>query len=244
MGKEDIKMAAELAVVLPVYNEAGIIEKIIEEWSAELNRQNIDFEIQAYNDGSSDRTLELLAGLALKNAKLVVHNETNAGHGPTILKGYRENSGQSWIFQTDSDGEIGPEGFRELWEQRNNYDLLVGKRQRHHQPLVRAIISSVSRLLIWVLYGRGVSDVNVPYRLMRAEKFRPLFFQIPSDTFAPNLIISGMAPIMKARILEAPVQQYPRRTGKASLNKMKLLGAALKAFSQTIGFRFGLYGRA
>ncbi|OGB89548.1 hypothetical protein A2625_01335 [candidate division WOR-1 bacterium RIFCSPHIGHO2_01_FULL_53_15] len=234
----------ELAVVLPVYNEEEIISQVIEEWAKELDALDIDFEIHAYNDGSRDGTLKALTGLASKYSNLIVHDKTNSGHGPTILKGYRENCDKDWIFQTDSDGEIGPEGFRELWKQRNNYDLLIGKRQRHHQPPARKIISSISRLLSRGLYGRGVSDANVPYRLMRAEKFRQLFFRIPADTFAPNLIISGMASIMKARILEAPVQQYPGPTGEASLNKMKLLGAALRAFFQTIGFRFGLYGQA
>ena len=65
-----------------------------------------------------------------ENKDLIVHDKLNSGHGPTILQAYRENSDADWIFQTDSDDEIGPEQFEDLWRSRDNYDFLIGRRVR------------------------------------------------------------------------------------------------------------------
>lgn len=104
----------ELAVVIPVYNEEGAIENVINKWTKELNSLGIDFQIHVYNDGSKDNTLQILKHIAKKNNRLILHDKKNSGHGPTIILGYRENSNVKWIFQIDSDDEIKPETFEDL----------------------------------------------------------------------------------------------------------------------------------
>lgn len=50
----------QLSVVMPVYNEAGIIGSVLDSWTLELDRLGIDYELLAYDDGSKDKTLEIL----------------------------------------------------------------------------------------------------------------------------------------------------------------------------------------
>ena len=151
------------------------------------NILNIDYHIHAYNDGSKDNTAKILMEFAAKAAgRLIVHDKPNSGHGPTILKGYRDNaSNYEWIFQIDSDDEMGPENFHSLWDQRSNYDFLIGIRDGREQPLPRKIISLVSRLCVRVFYGKSVWDVNSPYRLMRSDKFKELYNRIPQTHLLP-----------------------------------------------------------
>jgi len=132
----------ELAVVMPVYNEEGAIRNVIRKWSDELQRLEIDFEIHAYNDGSKDKSLQVLRELASQNPGLIIYDKANSGHGPTILQGYRENSRAEWIFQIDSDDEIGCEGFEELWKNRKRYSFLIGHRIRERQPLSRKVVNA------------------------------------------------------------------------------------------------------
>jgi dolichol-phosphate mannosyltransferase len=230
----------ELALVMPLYNEEGAIGTVIRKWTEELQKLKIDFLIHAYNDGSKDGTLHILNDLAAENKRLIVYDKPNSGNGPTVLLGYRENSDAEWIFQIDSDDEIGPEKFGELWKNRDRYDFLIGSRVLAEQPLVRRLVSSISRLTIRLFYGSMIFDVNSPYRLMRSSVFKDIFYSLPEGLFAPNVIISGIVSLKNLRAYEIPVQYKPRVTGEVSLKKIKLLKAAAKSFYQTIACRFKL----
>ena len=231
----------DLCVVVPVYNEEGSIESVLRKWTAALDALGIRYEIHAWNDGSKDSTETILARCAAaSDGRIVARNKPNSGHGPTILGGYRVAADRAeWIFQIDSDDEMGPEGFPGLWERRAEYDFLVGRRAGRLQPLPRKIVSAVSRLSVRLFYGRGgVWDVNSPYRLMRASAFRPFYRAIPDDTFAPNVLLSGLAARHRLRCLETPVAQRDRTTGEVSIKKWKLLKAAARSFLQTVRFSF------
>lgn len=227
----------ELAVVIPVYNEAGAIEGVIRSWTRRLESLSIDFEIHAYNDGSSDQTAKILGDLARSNPHLCVHNKENSGHGPTILQGYCENANADWVFQVDGDDEMKPDSFPALWALREEYDMLVGERDRHGQPPARQLISAVSRATVRLFYGSKIFDVNAPYRLMRSAAFARAWAAIPSDTFAPNVVIAGLASALDMRVYRTNVSQEPRQSGEVSIKHWKLLKAAIRSFAQTISLR-------
>lgn len=228
----------ELAIVMPVYNEQGAIGNVVKKWHEELSKHKIKFELHTYNDGSKDNTKQILDELAKQYHTLRVHHKTNSGHGPTILLGYRENSHIPWVFQTDSDDELPPDSFILLWDKRNDYDFLIGSRCERNQPKPRKIISAISRSTVRLFYKKGVHDVNSPYRLMRTERLKTLFQLIPENTFAPNVIISGMAGLRKLRIFQIEVPHQNRKTGEVSIKKWKLFKVSLRSFRQTIAFRF------
>ena len=227
----------ELALVMPVYNEEEILENVINDWTNVFEGLDIDFEILAYNDGSKDKSLEILRKNAENNSRLIVRDKKNSGHGPTILQGYRDCAeNYEWIFQTDSDNELGSEGFVELWKNRCDYDFLIGKRFYKNRDASRKIISNVAKIITRILCGKGVSDVNCPYRLMKTSVFKDLFLKIESDTFSPNIIVSGFVNRNNIKFFEIPVEWKNRSTGTVSIQKMKLFKSAAKAFFQTIKF--------
>ncbi|MBQ8124303.1 MAG: glycosyltransferase family 2 protein [Kiritimatiellae bacterium] len=236
-------MSDRLCVVMPVYNEQDAIGPVLEKWDAALKGLCIDYEIRPYNDGSKDNSLSVMRNVAEKLGGVKVKDKPNGGHGNTILTGYREaaKDGFDWVFQIDSDDEMGPEKFNALWSRRNDYDFLVGIRDGRVQALPRKIISFVSRLCVRMFYGKSVWDVNTPYRLMRVTAFSSFYEAIPMTTFAPNVILSGLAARHKLRCFETRVPQHDRTTGEVSIKKWKLLKAAAKSFWQTILFSFGLY---
>ena len=228
-----------LAIVMPVYNEEAAIGAVLDKWVAAMDRLGIEYQIHPYNDGSKDNSWDVIRAKAEEHAgKVVAHTKPNGGHGPTILQGYREaaEAGYNWVFQIDSDDEMGPEGFGELWNRREEYDFLVGIRDGRKQALPRKIISAFSRLSVRLFYGKSIWDVNTPYRLMRVSAFKDVWNAIPRNTFAPNVIITGMAASKKLRCYETRVPQHDRTTGEVSIKKWKLLKAALRAFGQTIVF--------
>ena len=223
----------ELSIVMPVYNEAAVIAEVVTSWLREVERLGIDYELLAYDDGSRDDSGHVLERIGMEHTGLVVTRKTNSGHGPTILRGYGEARGE-WVFQVDSDDEMGAEHFAALWNLRDDFDLLVGRRHQRDSPAARRLITALSRATVWALFGRAVTDVNAPYRLMRRSSLTAMLDMIPAGTFAPNMIISGLAARRGLRVREVLVPHRGRRTGAVSIIKWRLWKGAACAFVQTL----------
>jgi len=230
-------MNLDLALVMPVYNEESCIEEVVHSWFETLSSLDISFRMIVLNDGSSDNTGKVLEKYKNNNWVHVI-NKPNGGHGPTILMGYKKAVGiAKWVFQCDSDNEMESRYFPELWNCRNDYDALFGTREGRQQNLARKIITLVSRLTVRIFFGKGVQDVNTPYRLIKTEYLEKIIVQIPEHTFAPNVIISGTLSKAGARILNKTVPHNQRKTGSVSIVKWSLWKAALKSFFQTLSCR-------
>lgn len=223
----------ELTVVMPAYNEEEAIAGVVNEWVERLDRMGIDYRLDVRDDGSRDRTLEILRGLEEQIPRLRVTTRPNAGHGPTVLRAYREAEGE-WVFQTDSDGEISPADFAPIWYRREAYDFLIGRRFHHGAPWPRRIVTTLARWTVRVSFGRAPHDVNVPFRLMYRDLLRPLLDAVPADTFAPNVALSGLAAASGLRLFEHPVLHRDRAGGQTSLDRRALLRASRRSLTETL----------
>ncbi|MFH1844375.1 MAG: lysylphosphatidylglycerol synthase domain-containing protein [bacterium] len=232
-------MSKELALVMPVYNEAECIARVLSSWLAEFKRLGIDYIAIVLDDGSTDGTAEQLAAFA-EHDRVECIQKMNEGHGPTVLRGYRRAIELAdWVFQCDSDDEMSPASFVRLWEIRENHDAVFGHRQGRRQSPLRRLVTWTSRATIRFCFGNTVRDVNTPYRLLRSDCLRAVLPRIPADTFAPNVLLAGAASRQRWRTAELPVPHRPRRTGTVSLLHFGLWRAAGQAFWQTMKFRFG-----
>lgn len=224
----------ELALVMPVYNEEGCVAAVVRSWRDMLRAAGIHFVMLVINDGSQDRTADILDEFAGEEFIRVVH-QANAGHGPTILRGYRQAvTLADWVFQCDSDNEMSPDAFGGLWHVRHSVDAVFAARQDRRQNLQRKLISFCSRLTVSLLFGRGIEDVNSPYRLIRSSTLQPILEWIPPDAVAPNVIVCGALTVAGARTSSVPVPCRPRQTGCGSIVRWRLWEMALRAFGQAM----------
>jgi len=231
----------ELSVVMPVYNEADAVEPVVRAWVEELDRLTICYEFLVYDDGSRDQTADVLRRIANERSQIVVKSHGNMGHGPTIRKGYREATGD-WVFQIDSDDEISPSAFEQLWTRRADYDLLLGCRQGRQATIARRIISFGSRSVVRLLFGRGLWDVNTPYRLVRRSALTAMLPGIPARAFAPNVIMAGLAVRDRLRVYQIWVPHQQRRVGTGSIVGWRQWRTALRCAIETASAALG--GRA
>lgn len=232
-------MKIQLFVVIPVYNEEEIIKVVVEDWITVLNKLNINYKLKLYNDGSTDSTLYVLENLNNRYPEYIeLIDKKNSGHGPTILKSYKESLEAEWLFQVDSDNEIKAHYFAAFWEIKDQYDLIIGKRIDRDSPLFRKVMTYFSYLVVKLFYSKGIKDVNCPYRLMRTSAFKAIFTSIPEDTFAPNIIVSGMASKKKFNIKSFDIQFDTRASGVSSLssNITKLLKISINSFLEIINY--------
>jgi len=79
-------MTLVLSIVMPAYNEEDCIEKVVGNWTDYLKKKfpNEDTTLIVINDGSKDRTGELLTAMAVNNPRLTVINQKNGGHGNAV----------------------------------------------------------------------------------------------------------------------------------------------------------------
>ena len=226
-----------LALVMPLYNEEGCAFDVVMSWANMLSRLNIDYLMIVLDDGSTDRTADILNQLA-DHDRIEIVRKQNTGHGPTIMLGYRRAvEVADWVFQCDGDNEMPPDHFSAMWNKREDFDALFGHREGRKQNLARCLMTRGSRMIVRMIFSKGVKDVNTPYRLMRSSILRPIVEPIPIDTFAPNVVISGAIAKAKLRIHSCPVPHEPRQTGAVSLAKRKLWKIAVRTVCETVQCR-------
>ena len=219
------KLLKDVAVVIPVFNEEKLIGECINEWLNVLDSVNLNYEILIIDDGSSDATISIVERYGdNQNIELII--KQNEGHGPTILAGYKRAVGiAEWVFQADSDNEISPNQFSALWSRRQGQDAVIAWRQGRDQTTVRRLVTFFARVTTKVLFRCHLRDVNIPFRLIRSETLTILLEKIPSDTFAPNIALSGALSLMNYQVEECPVIFSERIVGESSLSN---LGAVRK----------------
>lgn len=183
----------DLAVVLPVYNEAEALESVLSEWIEELTRQGLQFQLFCFDDGSNDATPILLKDFAQRWPQLRVVSKANSGHGPTVLYGYRhvlEQSAASWVFQIDSDGQCDPKFFEGVWSARNLDRPVYGWRTHRDDGWARLVISRFLTLAVWLATGRYVRDSNVPYRLFHRRQLESSLGRVPEGVHLANVLVA------------------------------------------------------
>ena len=225
-------------IVMPVYNEEGCIEKVMHLWMKIVN-QYPGSEILAINDGSKDKTKEILDRLKNKFKKLKVIHKKNEGHGPTIMEGYWEatKTSHDWIFQTDSDNQYPTEYFHKLWKKRHESNFILGYRLNMKEPILRLIISRMIFLFNIIVFRIIIKDANTSYRLIKIEYMKKLLKVLPKNITAPNIFLSILAQIDGHNIVNIPVPHKKRKTGKISIIGWGLLKFCLRGFKEIILLR-------
>jgi len=233
-----------LAVVVPVYNEQDNLIPLLRDWQPRFQEANIPFQVIFIDDGSTDSSLRLLE--QVNDPSISVVTQPNAGHGSAILRGYRLALalGAEWVFQIDSDHQLDPAAFADLWNNRDRYDLLLAEREDKDASFGRRLISGVSRGIVHTLYGSGVSevssavkDVNSPYRLMRAARLGEAFVEIPAGSFAPNVLITAWFVLKKSRIFTTKTRPRGGALRRRSKLSAYILRGAIRSAFQTLMFR-------
>ena len=231
-------MSESLCLVIPIFNEQDTISRVVNEWLNLLTISEIDFHIILINDGSTDNSLEIINTIASREERIIIINQSNQGHGASIIEGYKKALylETNWIFQCDADDQIPISNFQLLWESRNTSQLTIGFRQYRRDPLTRIIGSKVLNMLINLIFKKRIVDANCPFRIMSNKSLKSYINTISLNQFAPNIFITIFISI-KYSVNSIPVSHKERITGIASLNIKRVLIAALITLKDLFIFR-------
>ena len=223
-----------ISVFLPCHNEEGNIERVVAALEFELPRIAQRHEIIVVDDGSRDRTGEIADRLVAANPRLkVVHHPLNRGYGAAVISGIRACS-QPWTVLCDGDGQFEASDIARLTAKVPEYDVVVGRRMHRADPLMRRVNGKAWTVLMRILLGIRVGDIDCGLKLFRRDLLEGIDLQAKGAMISAELMaqLAGRG----ARICEVDVHHLPRLTGEQS-------GASVKVIARAFRELFLLYGR-
>lgn len=157
-----------VSAVIPVYNEEEYLPKTIQEVYDVLSRNLSDFEIIIINDGSNDRSPYILAEFEKNYTFIrVLHNPYNQGLGATLKKGFGATT-KNIIFYIDCDLPFDPHFFIKAVSYLNEYDLVIGKRDKWDN-LLRKAYSLIYNFIICHLFHFNFNNASIGVKVFKRK---------------------------------------------------------------------------
>jgi glycosyltransferase involved in cell wall biosynthesis len=157
----------DITLILPVYNEAECIRRVVEEWSAVLKDTGAAFEIRICEDGSTDGTKDVIKKMAIERPEIALDSvDYRRGYGRALIDGFTKARGE-YVVTSDSDGQINPAGFKALWEKRNTADIVMGVRLPRRDSAPRKFYSFIFRCYFKALFPCKLRDPSTSLVLIK-----------------------------------------------------------------------------
>jgi glycosyltransferase involved in cell wall biosynthesis len=209
-------MAPSLSVVLPAFNEEENIERAVGRCLDVLPDLVEDFEVIVVDDGSVDRTTEVLAPLLERHHPRVrlLRHRRNLGYGAAIANGFRHANGDL-LFYTDADNQFDVAEIKWFLPLVSGVDVVVGFRVYRYDTVVRSMLSWGYNRLVNVLFRVRVRDVDCAFKLFRREVIEKI--DVESDDFFVDTELVARARKWNFRIIEKGVRHYPRTAGETTV---------------------------
>ncbi len=223
----------KLYIIIPAYNEEENITKVIDGWYSVLDKIGNDSKLIIINDGSKDNTYDIMLEYAKTRPAFQPLTKENSGHGATLLFGYHYAiaQGADYIFQTDSDGQTLPEEFFAFWDLREQYDMIIGHRNKREDGTSRIFVTKVLKTVLWLCFHVSVLDANTPFRLMKKNTLEKYIKKIPKDFNLSNVLISVIYAKYNLKVKYLPISFRPRQGGVNSINLRKIFKIGKQAIS-------------
>ncbi|MHB8994307.1 MAG: glycosyltransferase [Armatimonadota bacterium] len=208
-----------LSVVIPVYNEEANIPQLLQRLMAVAATLPRPTEIILVDDGSRDRSVEVLRAFPAKAAEIVVVELTrNFGQHAAVMAGFSKCRGKV-VVTLDADLQNPPEEIPRLVEQfEAGYDVVGTIRRDRNDPLARKLASKVVNRLVSRGTGQQISDYGCMLRAYSAEVVAAMVSCPEKRTFIPALAMS-----LGRRATEIEVDHAARAEGESKYNLWALL---------------------
>ena len=216
-----------LSVFFPAYNDAFSLPALVRKTFATLERYVADYEVVVVDDGSRDRTAEVLEELRLEFSPWlrVVTHAHNRGYGGALRSGFAA-ARKEFVFYTDGDGQYDVGELPRLLELVGPATGLVnGYKLERRDPRHRVWIGNVYNFCARLLFRIRIRDIDCDYRLIRRALLAKIHLTSTSGTICVELVrrleLSG------CQVAEIGVHHYPRLHGKSQFFRIRSLAVTL-----------------
>jgi dolichol-phosphate mannosyltransferase len=210
-------MGTALALAIPAYNEADGIVGFLRELDDCFRDWEGGVTFVVVDDRSTDGTGEVVekAGPGFGAELRVVTMETNGGHGPAVLRAYREAiaTGADLTLQVDGDGQFDGRDVRRVADDlvHSGADVAIAKRRDRRDPWFRKVLTRVLRVYLQQRAGLKVMDPNCPLRAYRSPVLETLLAGVPAGATVPNVYLAVLGDRAGLPTAELIVEHRDRR---------------------------------
>lgn len=221
-------------VFVPAFNEEDTIKTVLERTHEVLKRNCRDFEILAFDDGSTDNTPAICDEAASRLDRVrVVHREKNGGGWGSVVKYAYLHATHDWIAIVDSDMQFDPYDLEKFFPYLPDSDIVISGRVNRQDNLLRKMITYCDKLFLRLLFSASFYDLH--------------WIKFVRTSFIDKSTITGESPFVEtdilirakmkgARIRQFWLPHYPRMHGVAT-------GASLRNIYSSMKDMLGLYMR-
>lgn len=241
----------DISIIIPAYNESDSLEELFELLKLNTNSIHIDSEYIFIDDGSTDKTSEVVKTL-IKNNKtqriILIAHKRNLGKTQALRNGIQASSG-NYILMIDADLQDDPGYLAKFWNhiKSSSFDMVVGNRiKRYKNNYLKKFSSFTINRLVRLIAGYSISDMNCGYKIMNRECAKSLNLKSDYHRYIPFLaMISGFS------VGEIEIEQKERKHGESKYGKtgiQRLMKSLMDIISISFIYKFrenpfDLFGR-
>jgi glycosyltransferase involved in cell wall biosynthesis len=202
-----------LSIIIPAYNEESRLPNSLRLIFSFLSKQDFEAEVLVVDNGSVDRTAEIVRDLSKDHPNLSLLQEEIAGKGLAVRRGMLEAKGE-YRFICDADLAMPiVEVLRFLPPEQMDYDIAIGSREapgavRHNEPQYRHWIGRVFNYFVRILAVPGFMDTQCGFKCFRGDVASDLFDVQLLDGWTFDVEVLFIALKRGYKIIEVPINWY------------------------------------
>ena len=251
-----------VTICIPIWNEQENIGRLLDVLEEQFDPNETLVRYVIVDDSSFDNSGLVIKSHSSKDRILLLTNEENLGHGPSVLIGLRNaiTLPSDYFVTLDGDGQLDVSQFGKhmktiLSGALGQFDVCEFSRQGRSEGPMRTLLSWLSRIYIFVATGLRVADANTPVRIYRSASLKRLLSYVPLDAkiLAPNILFSittreqgwhiASLPLNWGNPIGSPHRPRAVTWGKGLARVKKLAIFALRAWIQIHQIRAMSRGR-
>ncbi len=216
-----------LTIIVPVYNEEDNLQRVGQELSDYLNRTATGAKILFVNDGSTDRSGEMIETLCEQNPLFsYIHLAKNSGLSAAMKAGF-DHVDTKFAGYIDSDLQTSPQDFDLLMAYADDYEMVTGIRVNRKDSFVKNLSSKIANSVRRSFTHDGVSDTGCPLKVIRTDIAKKIPFFKGMHRF-----LAALVQLEGGKVKEVPVRHFPRVAGKSKYHMWnRLLGPTADLFA-------------
>ncbi|HEV2107298.1 MAG TPA: glycosyltransferase family 2 protein [Thermomicrobiales bacterium] len=220
-----VRLPGSFSLVLPAHNEEENIRIVVEDALETLPRFTDEFDIIVVNDGSRDGTANIINALATADARVKpIHHPQNQGYGAALRSGFAAATGDYVMFM-DADRQFNITDLALLSPFVRDYDVVAGFRRERNDPLIRRLNAEIFNVVVRVLFGIHLRDVDCAFKVFRGDVLRSLTLSAPGALI--NTEMQAKLRRRGATVQQVAVHHYPRVAGNATGGNWRVIVRAM-----------------
>lgn len=220
MPSSPVNPAVEsISAFFPCLDDEATIAAMVTAAVETIAEVGAEGEVIVVNDGSTDRSQEVLEELSDSQSSLrIVVHEHSRGYGGALLSGFAGATKQ-WVFYTDGDGQFDPTELALLVDHAGaDVDVVQGVRRRRAESPVRRLGGRLYHRLTVMLFGLKIRGADSDFRLIRRSLLERVELSQRSGVIGIEMVRKFQD--AGATFVKVPIHHYPRRHGRSHRVRM------------------------